>query len=334
VVVLVGLVVVTLACAGGVAVYGAAHKTVTLDVDGKITSVETFEGDVADLLTDQGVEVTGRDAVTPGLDGALREGGAVLVRYAHKVTLRADGERRTAWVAALDADEALAQLSQDADEVILVPTRVEGRVTLPMRLDADGPVHLVVNGEAQRVAEGSVQLDELLAAQKVAVDTDDRVVVVHRQVAGQSAPTLTVVVKEVKASIEETVSRIPFETVTATDPDHYADQGPYLATEGADGKRVTSWDVTRIDGEVVSKEKLNSWVAQAPVDKVIMYGTKERPKPKPEPKPKSKSESKSESKSKSDSKSDPKSGSTSKSEPKSEPKPDSKPKPAPKPDSD
>jgi uncharacterized protein YabE (DUF348 family) len=302
---------VVVAGTGGVAAYGAAHKTVTLDVDGKVTTVETFQGDVADFLTDEGVEVGGRDAVTPGLDGALREGGTVVVRYGHKVTLRADGERRTVWVTALDADQALAMLAQDGGDVVLIPTRVDGTVTLPMRLDADGPVNLVVGGEAQPVADGDVTLDELLAAEGVSVDGDDRVVVERGPAGGPGGPTLTVVVKDVQSSIEETTSELPFDTVTATDPDHYEDLGPYLATEGVVGKRVTSWDVTTIDGKVVDKEKLNSWVEQAPVDKVIMYGTKERPAPEPKPKPKSKSESKPDSE--------------SKPEPKPKPKPDSKP---------
>ncbi|MFD6140463.1 G5 domain-containing protein [Promicromonospora sp. NPDC060271] len=325
IVVLVSLATIALVGAGGVAVYGAAHKTVTLDVGGKITSVETFEGDVADLLTAQGVEVTGRDAVTPGLDGALRDGGTVVVRYGHKVAVWAEGKQRTAWVTALDADEALTQLSRGDGTVVLVPTRAEGRVTLPMPLDVDGPVHLAIGGEVRRVADGSVRLDELLAAQEAAVDSDDRVSVLHRDVRGQSEPVLTVLVKEVKATIEEVTSRIPYKTATTTDPGHYADLGPYLASAGVDGKRVTAWDVTRIDGKVVSKEKVNSWVGRAPVDKVIVYGTKERPKPKPEPKPKSKSDSKS------DSRSDSKSGSGSDPEPR--PTPKSEPDPRPKPDS-
>jgi uncharacterized protein YabE (DUF348 family) len=334
--VLVGVVTVALVGAGGVAVYGAAHKTVTLDVGGEVTSVETFEGDVADLLTDRGVEVTGRDAVTPGLDAALRDGGTVVVRYGHKVDVWADGGQQSTWVTALDADEALTQLSRGDGTVALVPTRAEGRVTLPMQLDVDGPVHLAIGGEVRRVADGSVRLDELLAAQDAAVDSDDRVSVLHRDVRGQSEPVVTVLVKEVKATIEEVSSRIPYKTVTTTDPGHYADLGPYLASEGADGKRVTAWDVTRIDGKVVSKEKVNSWVARTPVDKVIVYGTKERPKPKPEPKPKSKSDTRSDSKS--DSRPDSKSGSEPEPkpepEPEPEPEPDSEPKPDSKPDSD
>ncbi|GAB2468752.1 hypothetical protein GCM10027063_06420 [Promicromonospora xylanilytica] len=323
--VLASVALVAIAGTGGVAAYGAAHKTVTLDVDGTVTTVETFQGDVADLLTDEGVEVSGRDSVTPSLDGTLREGGTVVVRYGHKVTLRADGERRTAWVTALDADEALAGLSEGADEVVLLPARADGTVTLPLRLDADSPVNLVVRGKTQQVADGDVMLDELLAAQDVSVDGDDRVAVERDRAAEAGAPTLTVVVTEVQSVIEETSSELPFDTVTATDPNHYADLGPYVASEGAVGKRVTSWDVTKVDGKVVDKEKLNSWVAQAPVDRVIMYGTKERPEPEPEPKPKPKSESKPESKSepKPKSKSEPESGSRSK--PNDEPAPDSKP---------
>ncbi len=282
---LVTCVVVALSGAGGVAAYAAAHKTVTLDVDGEVTSVETFEGDVADLLANESVEIAGHDVVTPGLDGALREGSTVVVRYGHEVTVRTDGERRTAWVAALDADQALSQLSQESGRVLLIPSRAEGRVTLPMRLDADGPVYLVAGGKTQRVADGSVHLDELLAANGVDVDGDDRIAVGHRH--GQGAPAVSVIVRDVQASIVETVRPMPFDTVTATDPDRYEDLGPYVASEGAAGERVTSWDVTKVDGKVMSKEQLNTWVGKAPVDRVIMYGTKERPKPAPDPKPKS-----------------------------------------------
>ncbi|MCP2285897.1 Uncharacterized conserved protein YabE, contains G5 and tandem DUF348 domains [Promicromonospora umidemergens] len=291
---LVSFAAVAAAGTGGAAAYGAAHKTVTLDVDGKVTTVETFHRGVDDLLADEGVEVGSRDAVTPGLDDELREGGTVVVRYGHEVTLRADGERRTAWVTALDADQALAELSQDAGDVVLIPTRAGGNVTLPMRLDADGPVNLVVGGETLRVADGDAALHELLAEAGVSVDGDDRVVVERGQADGPDGPTLTVVVKEVRSSIEETARELPFDTVTATDPDHYEDLAPYLATDGVVGRRVSSWDVTRIDGKVVDREKLNSWVEQAPVDKVIMYGTKERPAPEPEPEPKPQPESESE----------------------------------------
>nr|WP_242504570.1 ubiquitin-like domain-containing protein [Promicromonospora panici] len=290
---------------GGVAAYAAAHKTVTLDVDGEVTTVETFEGDVSDLLAGEGVEVSRRDAVTPAVDGALREGDTVVVRYGHRVTLRVDGEQRAAWVTALDADQALTKLSKQGDDVLLLPTRSDGSVTLPMRIDVDGPVKLVVGGQARRVADGAMPLDRLLAENEVRVDADDRVTVERRHPTTPGAPTVAVVVREVQTSIEETVSEVPFESVTAADPNRYEDLGPYLATEGVVGKRVTSWDVTKIDGKVVHKEKLSTWVAERPVDEVTMYGTKARPEPEPKPK----------------------------SEPKPDPKPDSKTDAKPKPDS-
>ncbi|GAB2479752.1 resuscitation-promoting factor [Promicromonospora xylanilytica] len=278
--------------AGGITAFASAHKSVTLDVDGKVTTVETLQGDVADLLVDEGVEVTNRDAVTSGTDGALRDGGMVVVRYGHQVTLQADGERRTAWVAALDADQALATLSERAGDVALVPSRSGGRVTLPMRLDADSPVNLVVGGKAQQVAFGAAELDDLLAENGVTVDADDKVTVERGLPAGPGAPainpgapTLTVVVEQVETSVERTVTRLPFDRVTAQDPDRFEDLDPYLATEGVAGKRVTEWDVTRVDGKVVDRDKLSSTVERKPVDEVTVYGTKPRPEPEPEPEP-------------------------------------------------
>jgi uncharacterized protein YabE (DUF348 family) len=312
---------VVLVGSGGVAAYAAAHKTVTLDVDGEVTTVETFEGDVADLLAGEGVEVSGRDAVTPDIDGPLREGDTVVVRYGHRVTLRADGERRAAWVTALDADQALTTLSKQGDDVVLLPARSGGSVTLPMRLDVDGAVNLVAGGEFKRLADGSLTLEDLLARYEVRADADDRVTIRRGLPDNPGGTTLTVVVQAVQTSIEETVSEMPFDTVTATDPNHYQDLGPYLATVGVVGKRVTSWDVTTIDGKVVRKEELSTWVAERPVDEVIMYGTKARPEPEPKPKPKPKSEPKPDPKP--DSERDPKPKATPKPEPKPTPKPDS-----------
>ena len=156
----------------------------------------------------------------------------------------------------------------------------------------------------------------------MSVDRDDRVFVERGPADGADGPALTVVVQEVQSSIEETESELPFETVTATDPDHYEDLGPYVATDGAVGKRVTSWDVTKIDGKVVDREKLNSWVAQAPVDKVIMYGSKARPAPEPEPEPRSTAEPDAKAEPEPDSKSDSKSKSERGKKPAGEPKPE------------
>ena len=66
----------------------------------------------------------------------------------------------------------------------LVPSRSGGRVTLPMRLDVDSPVNLVVGGKTQRVADGAARLADLLVDNGVMVDADDRVTVVRGQPAG------------------------------------------------------------------------------------------------------------------------------------------------------
>ncbi len=287
---LAGAAAIAVVGAGSITAFASAHKTVTLDVDGRVTTVETFQGDVAGLLADQGVDVTSRDAVTPGTDGTLRDGGMVVVRYGHEVTLRADGKERSTWVTALDADQALATLAERADDVALVPSRSGGRVSLPLRLDADSPVNLVVGGKTQRVADGAAQLDDLLAANDVTVDADDRVTVQRDAAeggpsAGAGTPTLSVVVEQVRTAERKTVTKLSYDKVRKADPDRFEDLAAYVATKGVTGKRVTTWDVTTVDGKVVEREKLSSKVERKPVDQVTVYGTKARPEPEPEPKP-------------------------------------------------
>lgn len=287
---LAGAAAIAVAGAGGITAYASAHKTVTLDVDGRVTTVETFQGDIAGLLADEGVDVTSRDAVTPGADGSLRDGGTVVVRYGHEVTLQSGGEQRTTWVTALDADEALATLSERSGDVALVPSRSGGRVSLPLRLDTDRPVNLVVGGKTQRVDDGAAQLDDVLAENDVTVDKDDRITVERLTVEGErasspSTPTLSVVVEQVRTTVEKTVTKLPFDKMRTADPDRFEDLAPYVETKGVVGKRVTTWDVTTVDGEVTERDKRSAKVERKPVDQVTVYGTKERPAPEPEPEP-------------------------------------------------
>ncbi|MEG3614392.1 transglycosylase family protein [Isoptericola haloaureus] len=277
----------SLVVAGGVsaAVVEQLRKDVTLDVDGRLTTVTTYADTVDDVLAEEGVRVGDNDEVTPAVDGELRDGAVVQVRYGRQLTVETDGEQRDVWVAALDADEALADFAERADQVRLLPSRSAERATLPIRLDADQPVTLVVGGEETVVDDGAVTLEELLAAEGVELDADDRVHVEQVEPADGSEPSVRVVVQVVDVKKVDKTKKVDFDTVTKTDPDRYVDEGSYVATKGSKGERTITWEVTRVDGEVTNREKLSSKVTTKPVDKVVVEGTKERPEPEPEPAP-------------------------------------------------
>ncbi|MFI2705257.1 transglycosylase family protein [Cellulosimicrobium composti] len=304
-----GATAVVLLATGAVA-YGSARKTVELDVDGQITTVTTFAGSVEGLLEEQDVAVGDRDLVVPDLDSALRGGGDVVVRYGREVPVQVDGSQSSVWLTALDADEALTTLASRGSDVRLVASRSGERASLPIRLDADGPVNVVADGETKVAPDGSIGIDAILDQQGIRLGDLDRVHVARTaQLAAQEevegeepaaddaaadaaaedpaaedaaadAP-VTLVVQRVKVEEVPTEKAVPFETVTEEDPDRYEDLDPAVKQEGVEGVHTTVHRVTTVDGVEESRELVSEGVTTPPVNEILVQGTKERPKPKP-----------------------------------------------------
>jgi len=281
-----GLATFAVVAAGGAAVaYENAHKTITLDVDGRTETVSTLSGSVAGLLEEEGVRLAERDLVAPGPDAALRDGGEVVVRYARQLTVDADGAQRDIWVTALDADEALRTLSERGADVALVPSRSGERATLPLRLDVGEPVTLVDGGKGRVVEEASVGLEDLLEAEGVTLDGDDRIRVERSSADELGDATVRIVVERVHTKNVTKRHDVPHKTRTVTDDDRFADLGTAVRREGQEGVRSIVYRVTRVDGKVVTRKQVSNEVTRKPVTEILIKGTKERPQPEPAPEP-------------------------------------------------
>ena len=98
--------------AGGFAV--AAHKTVTLTVDGTQMTVATMKSRVIDVVTENGYDVGDRDDLYPAGDQAVHQSDTIVLRRSRPLQISLDGQNsREVWTTASTVDEALAQLSMD-----------------------------------------------------------------------------------------------------------------------------------------------------------------------------------------------------------------------------
>jgi uncharacterized protein YabE (DUF348 family) len=270
----------------------AAHKSVTLDVDGQTTEVTTFSGSIAGLLADQGIVLGEHDVVVPASAEALREGDEVVIRHGHALQVQLGDERTTVWTTALSAQDALADMGARGDNVSLLPSRsmATGRADLSLDLDLDGPVAVVADGTTHEVVDGSVGLSELLTDLGITLGELDRI---HVQLleptdaanagdaAGSSAEQrLTVVVQRVVAEEQTTVSELPFESVTEQTDQLYKGQTT-TAVAGVAGERTVVERVVLVDGVEESRLVVSDGVTRAPVTEVVRQGTKARPAPAP-----------------------------------------------------
>ncbi|WP_304438311.1 resuscitation-promoting factor [Oerskovia sp. Root918] len=277
-----GATAIALVATGAVA-YGSAKKTVQLDVDGNITTVSTFAGSIEGLLDEQDVRVTDRDLIAPGADAPLKNGADVVVRYGRQVTVQTDGAQSDVWLTALDADEALETLADRGSDVRLVASRsgADGRAALSLRLDADGPVNVVADGETRTAPDGSIGVNAILDQQGVALGELDRVSVARTAEETSDVPAVSLVVQRVAVTEAPTVTPIPFETVTEQDANRFADLAPVVKQEGVEGASTKVENVTTVDGVEESREVVSDGVTSEPVAKIVVQGTKERPKAAP-----------------------------------------------------
>lgn len=265
--------------------YAQAHKTVRLDVDGTVTSVQTFAGSVDGVLRAQHVEVGDRDTVAPLGGTGLRDGVEIVVRHAHQVQVETDGVTSTVWTTALSADEALETFASRGGDVRLVASRSSsGRPELALALTVSGAVRVQVDGKVLTAPDGSRTVADLLAQLGVTLGSLDKVSVQQAQASAdpsgaRAAGTdggVTVVVTRIVVQDVTTAVEIPFGTSTTDDPARYAGQTRVL-TAGVAGSHTLVERVTTVDGVESARVTVSDTVTAAPVDETVAVGTKARP---------------------------------------------------------
>ncbi|HET9349588.1 MAG TPA: ubiquitin-like domain-containing protein, partial [Arthrobacter sp.] len=87
--------VVLVALVLGLVAFVGNNKTVTLNVDGKVSSVQTFGGTVGQVVKAANLELQSSDRITPAADSHVRDGSVINVNLAKAVKVSLDGAERT-----------------------------------------------------------------------------------------------------------------------------------------------------------------------------------------------------------------------------------------------
>jgi uncharacterized protein YabE (DUF348 family) len=156
---LVGAMLLALTFAGGYAV--AAHKTVTLTVDGSSTTVSTMKSRVIDVVRENGFDVGERDDLYPAANEDIHPSDTIVLRRSRPLQVSLDGENsRQVWTTASTVDEALAQL-QMTDKAPAAASRGS-------RVPLAGMSLPVVSAKTVQLNDGGVVRTVHLAAANVA----------------------------------------------------------------------------------------------------------------------------------------------------------------------
>jgi len=255
--------------------------TVWLSFDDEIDlhQIPIHEGTYNEILENAGLSIEEMDrmwvnGVSTAADQevSLKAGDTLQVRRAYPLTIHNDGKDQTILTSARTIGQALweANISISADDYISLPldTIIDQSLSVEIRrsnlftIQVDGK-QITGSASAQTVGEALVQsgialenLDYSIPAENEAIPADGSIQVVR--------------VSEEIILVEET---IPYKTEYVADPELDLDQYSEVDA-GAVGLSISRIRVRTENGEEVTRETEESWIAKSPVSRKTAYGTK------------------------------------------------------------
>ncbi len=256
---------------GGVALE-AATKSVELSLDGTTSQVNTFSGDVSELLDSRGVELTSHDSVVPSEGTKLVDRQTINVRYGKKLTVTIDGKKKTIWTTKDTVGGALAQLGiRNADTELSVDRSLElGRQPLSFTATTPKAVTVTIGGKAQKTETAAGTVGELLKELKVTKSSTDKL----------SPAASTPITKGMKV----TLTRISSRTVTGkatvnhktvrVETSKLAKGKTSVSVQGKDGTVRRTYKVTVTNGKETARKVVSTKAITAPVTQKVLVGTR------------------------------------------------------------
>lgn len=273
---------VTLALVAGVVTAMALDsKSVTLSLDGTATQVSTDADTVGDVLAAEGVDVSERDVVAPGLDATVTEGTRIAVRFARPVDLTVDGDTSRHWVTATDVTSALDQIGVRYADARLSTSRgaTISRSGMNLRVVTPKTVKLVVGAEKpRRVEVAAATVRQALDLRKVNVDKWDLVSPRPGTTVDDGDTIRVTKVNLIERTVEDESLAMPTET-RPTDELYEGEERVVRA--GRSGDRDATYRLRYVNGKLTSRTLVDVADVTRPVARVVEVGTKEEPEPEP-----------------------------------------------------
>ncbi|MFJ5694358.1 transglycosylase family protein [Arthrobacter sp. NPDC093125] len=265
----------------GLVAFVGNNKTVTLNVDGKVSSVQTFGGTVEQVVKAAKVDLKASDRVSPSLDATVENGSVINVNLAKAVKVNLDGAEKTVSTTARDVAGLVTQLGVASSSELSVPKTAQLSVDGSfVAISTPKTVTILADGKAAKTTTTAATVGEVLKDARVKLAAADRT---SQPANAKVVSNMVVKVSRVDTSKTATVAEeIPFETLSTNSAAIL--KGEEKVTQaGAPGIVTHKYKLVLVDGREASRTLVSRTVTREPVTEKVTVGTKEKPKPKPKP---------------------------------------------------
>ncbi|GGI85214.1 MULTISPECIES: resuscitation-promoting factor [Pseudarthrobacter] len=259
----------------GLVAFVGNNKTITLNVDGKVSSVQTFGGTVGQVVKSANLELNPADRVSPSVDASVQNGTVINVNKAKEVKVSLDGSEKTVNTTAQDVAGLVTELGVASASSVSAPKDAQLSIAGSyVSISTPKTVSLVADGKVDTATTTASTVGKVLEDAGLVLGANDRssqpvnahvvnnmVIKVSRVDTGQTA-----------VSTED----VPFETVTSESGELLKGEKE-VTQKGAAGKLEKTYKLVLVDGREASRTLVSETVAVQPVPEKVTVGTKPKP---------------------------------------------------------
>lgn len=267
--------VIVVAVGGSTMGYAALSKSVTLSLDGQAQTVSAMGDTVGEVLESEGIELTDKDLVAPGLDETVADGTRISVQFGRPLELSVDGEERTYWVNSTDVASALGEIGRGFSTADLSASRDALISRSGIRLEITTPKTI-------KIKIGKQELEKTKVKALTVADVFDELgvkVSEHDEVKPALDTEISDGDKIVLTDIRIVTKRVrnePIDFTVIERPDGSAYEGDdETIRAGVAGVRDVTYKLTVRNGKVTATKVVTADVEREPVDAIVKVGTKE-----------------------------------------------------------
>jgi uncharacterized protein YabE (DUF348 family) len=268
--------VVLVALVLGLVAFVGNNKTITLNVDGKVSSVQSFGGTVGEVVKSAKVELQPSDRVSPSVDAHVQDGSVINVNLAKAVKVSLDGAERTISTTSPTVEGLVTELGVASASQVSVPKDAQLAVSGSfVSISTPKTVSVVADGKAAATTTTAPTVAKVLEDAGLSLGASDRV-----SQPGNAPVVNDMVIKVSRVDVSKTANTtepVAFETLTTESADMF--KGEKTVTQaGVAGTTSKSFKLVLVDGREASRTLVSETVSAQPVTEKVTVGTKEKPK--------------------------------------------------------
>ncbi|MDQ5860800.1 MAG: transglycosylase family protein [Actinomycetota bacterium] len=259
----------------GLVAFVGNNKTVTLNVDGKVTSVQSFGGTVGQVVKSANVELKPADRVSPSAGAKVENGTVINVNMAKAVKVSLDGSEKTVNTTAPDVAGLVTELGVASASSVSVPKEAQLAVDGSfVSISTPKTVSIVADGKAATATTTAGTVAQVLEDAGITLGVDDRT-----SQPGNAHVVNNMVVKVSRVDTSQTAATtedVAFDSMT-TESAELLKGEKEVTQAGVAGKVDKSFKLVMVDGREASRTLVSENVSVQPVTEKVTVGTKAKP---------------------------------------------------------